>query len=58
MKRFFDLTFKPFFVLTGIGTAAAALYAFWPRWANETAGKVPSSRTTQSSPSTGASWWA
>jgi hypothetical protein len=41
MKRFFDLTFKPFFVLTGIGTAAAALYAFWPRWATETAGKIP-----------------
>ena len=41
MKRFFDLTFKPFFVLTGIVTAAAALYAFWPRWATETAGKIP-----------------
>jgi hypothetical protein len=41
MKLFFDLTFKPFFVLTGIGTAAAALYAFWPRWATETAGKIP-----------------
>jgi len=33
MKRFFDLTFRPFFVLTGIGTAAAAIYAFWPQWA-------------------------
>ena len=33
MKRFFDLTFRPFFVLTGIGTAAAAAYAFWPEWA-------------------------
>jgi hypothetical protein len=41
MKRFFDLTFKPFFVLTGIGTAFASLYAFWPRWAAETAGKIP-----------------
>ena len=41
MKRFFDLTFKPFFVITGIGTAAAILYAFWPRWAAETAGKIP-----------------
>ncbi|MGA9856142.1 MAG: hypothetical protein WBR29_12790 [Gammaproteobacteria bacterium] len=33
MKRFFDLTFKPFFVLTGIGTATAGLFAFWPQWA-------------------------
>jgi hypothetical protein len=35
MKRFFDLTFRPFFVLTGIGTALAGLYALWPRWAVE-----------------------
>ncbi len=41
MKRFFDITFKPFFVITGIGTAAAIVYAFWPRWAAETAGKIP-----------------
>jgi hypothetical protein len=41
MKRFFDLTFKPFFVITGIGTAFASLYAFWPRWAAEIAGKIP-----------------
>lgn len=32
MKRFFGLTFRPFFVLTGIGTALAGLYAFWPVW--------------------------
>ncbi len=31
MKRFFDLTFRPFFVLTGIGTAGAFAY-FWPEW--------------------------
>ena len=41
MKRFFDLTFRPFFVITGIGTAAAVVYAFWPRWAAETVGKIP-----------------
>jgi len=41
MKRFFDLTFKPFFALTGIGTASASLYAFWPRWTAETVGKIP-----------------
>jgi hypothetical protein len=33
MNRFFDLTFRPFFVLTGLGTATACLYAFWPQWA-------------------------
>ena len=41
MKRFFDLTFRPFFVVTGIGTASASLYAFWPRWTAETVGKIP-----------------
>jgi|SRR5271156_1234505 len=41
MKRFFDLTFRPFFVITGIGTAFASLYAFWPRWTLETVGKIP-----------------
>jgi hypothetical protein len=40
MKRFFDLTFQPFFVLTGIGTALAGLYAFWPRWAVEKIAKI------------------
>ena len=44
MERFFDLTFRPFFVITGIGTALAGLYAFWPRWAAETAGKIPFAR--------------
>jgi len=41
MKRFFDLTFKPFFVITGIGTASPSLYAFLPRWTAETVGKIP-----------------
>ena len=40
MKRFFELTFRPFFILTGIGTALAGLYAFWPRWTTETVGKL------------------
>ena len=40
MNRFFDLTFRPFFVLTGIGTTLAALNAFWPRWAVETVEKI------------------
>ena len=41
MIRFFDLTFVWFFVITGIGTAAAGLYAFWPRWTVKTIGKIP-----------------
>jgi hypothetical protein len=41
MKRFFDFTFKPFFVLTGIGTASASLYAVWPQWTSETVAKIP-----------------
>lgn len=40
MKRFFDLSFRPFFVLTGAGTAAASFYAFWPQWAVETLARL------------------
>ena len=39
MKRFFELTFRPFFILTGTGTALASLDAFWPRWTVETVQK-------------------
>jgi hypothetical protein len=41
MKRFFDLTFKPFFVITGIATALGTLSAFWPRWAAEKVLLIP-----------------
>lgn len=41
MKRFFDLTFKPFFVVTGIGTALGAVNAFWPQWGAEKVLLVP-----------------
>jgi hypothetical protein len=41
MKRFFELSFRPFFVLTGIGTALGGLNAFWPRWTAETVEKIP-----------------
>jgi hypothetical protein len=40
MKRFFELTFRPFFVVTGAVTALGALNAFWPRWAVETVEKI------------------
>ncbi len=41
MKRFFDLTFRPFFVITGIETASASLYAFWPSWKSGNRRKNP-----------------
>jgi hypothetical protein len=41
MKRFFDATARPFFLITGAGTALIALYAFFPRWATETLGQLP-----------------
>jgi hypothetical protein len=40
MKRFFEFTFRPFFLLTGVGTALASLDAFWPRWMVETVQKL------------------
>jgi len=41
MKRWFDLTFRPFFVLTGAITALGALNAFWPRWTVEKVELIP-----------------
>jgi hypothetical protein len=41
LKRFFDFTFRPFFVLTGLVTAFGALNAIWPRWTVETVEKIP-----------------
>jgi hypothetical protein len=41
MKRFFELSFRPFFVLTGIGTALGGLNAFLPIWPAETVEKIP-----------------
>ena len=41
MKRFFDLRSNRSLSLPELGTASASLYAFWPRWAAETAGKIP-----------------
>jgi len=41
MKHFFELTFRPFFVLTGVATALGCLDAFWPRWTAETVEKIP-----------------
>jgi hypothetical protein len=40
MKRFFELTFRPFFVIAGAATAAAGLAALWPRWTVETVSRI------------------
>ena len=41
MRRFFDLTFRPFFVIAGAITALGAVNAFWPRWAVEKVELIP-----------------
>jgi hypothetical protein len=41
MKHFFDLTFRPFFVLTGMVTTLGALNAFWPQWTVEKVELIP-----------------
>lgn len=41
MKRFLDLTFRPFFALTGAVTALGALNAFWPVWTVEKVELIP-----------------
>jgi hypothetical protein len=40
MKRFFELTFKPFFVITGALTATVGIAAVAPRWTVETVQKI------------------
>jgi hypothetical protein len=41
MKHFLDLTFRPFFIFTGIGTALGGLNALWPHWAVEKVVLIP-----------------
>jgi hypothetical protein len=40
MKRFYAVTVKPFLVVTGAGTAVAALDAFLPQWTVEEVQKL------------------
>lgn len=42
MKRFFDLTVRPFFLFTGGGTALVGIYAILPAWAMAHVAKLPS----------------
>ncbi|MGZ4165069.1 MAG: hypothetical protein ACXVPK_13635 [Tumebacillaceae bacterium] len=40
MKRFFTLTFRPFFLITGFVTTLGGLNAFWPQWTAESVEKI------------------
>lgn len=40
-ERFFARTAKPFFLLTGAGTALVGLYAFAPAWTMPNVGRLP-----------------
>jgi len=41
LRRFFARTVRPFFLLTGAGTALMALYAFLPSWAMPNVARLP-----------------
>ena len=41
LRRFFARTVRPFFLLTGAGTALVGLYAFLPSWAMPNVAKLP-----------------
>ncbi|RPI84783.1 MAG: hypothetical protein EHM42_07240 [Planctomycetaceae bacterium] len=41
LERFFAQTFRPFFLLTGLGTSLVGIYAFLPSWAMPNAAKLP-----------------
>jgi hypothetical protein len=41
VERFFARTFRPFFLLTGAGTALVGLYAVLPEWTMVNLGKLP-----------------
>lgn len=41
LQSFFSRTFRPFYLLTGAGTALIAIFAFFPAWATPTIAKLP-----------------
>lgn len=41
LAGFFAQTVKPFFLVTGAGTALIGLYAFWPSWAMPNVARLP-----------------
>jgi hypothetical protein len=40
-ERFFSRTFRPFYLLTGAGTALIGAFAFAPSWATTTIARLP-----------------
>ncbi|MEY2919204.1 MAG: hypothetical protein RL261_509 [Pseudomonadota bacterium] len=41
LEAFFARTFRPFYLVTGAGTALIAIFAFFPAWAMPTVVKLP-----------------
>jgi hypothetical protein len=41
LESLFSRTFRPFYLLTGAGTALIAIFAFFPSWAMPTIAKLP-----------------
>ena len=41
LRRFFARTVRPFFLLTGAGTALVGIYAFLPSWAMPNVARLP-----------------
>jgi hypothetical protein len=41
IRRFFERTVGPFFLVTGAGTALVALYAFFPSWVMPNIARLP-----------------
>ena len=41
LESFFSRTFRPFYLLTGAGTALIGIFAFFPSWATTTVARLP-----------------
>lgn len=41
LEHFFSRTFRPFYLLTGAGTALIGAFAFFPSWATPTVARLP-----------------
>jgi hypothetical protein len=41
LESFFSRTFRPFYLVTGAGTALIGLFAFFPSWATQNVARLP-----------------
>ena len=41
LQSFFSRSFRPFYLVTGAGTALIGVFAFFPSWATQTIAKLP-----------------